>query len=81
MDFLVNFENSTSIQMPSKLIDYYLTGRPVLSVPSQNIDKETVNNFLNGNYSNKVEFNNMDRFRIDNVCNRFLGLARGDKHE
>lgn len=81
MDFLVNFENNSSIQMPSKLIDYYMTGRPVLSVSSQNIDKETISDFLDGDYSNKVEFNNMERFRIKNVCNRFLELVQGDTHE
>lgn len=81
MDFLVNFENSTSQQMPSKLIDYYLTGRPVLSVPSKEIDLEAVREFLSGDYSKRVKFSDMDRYRIENVCNRFIELAKSDKHE
>ncbi|MCP4990427.1 MAG: glycosyltransferase family 4 protein [Colwellia sp.] len=32
MDFLINFENDTSNQVPSKLIDYTLAERPILSV-------------------------------------------------
>ena len=34
MDFLININNASERQMPSKLIDYYLTGRPVLSLDS-----------------------------------------------
>lgn len=74
MDFLVNFENDTSLQQPSKLIDYYLTRRPVLSVGSSDIDKKVINEFLNGNYSNKYQYGDMDKYRIENVCNRFLTL-------
>jgi hypothetical protein len=75
MDFLVNFENETSLQQPSKLIDYYLTGRPVLSVPSYNIDKKVINEFLFGDYSNRQTFENMEQYRIEKVCRRFLDLA------
>jgi len=77
MDFLVNFENSTSMQMPSKLIDYYLSGRPVLSVPSRNIDKKKVSDFLSGNYKDKIDFTGMEKYKIENVCRRFLELAGG----
>ena len=75
MDFLVNFENSSKLMMPSKLIDYYLTGRPVLSVSSSGINKDVIDQFLNGDYTNKYKFNGMDRYRIENVCNDFLELA------
>ena len=81
MDFLVNFENSTALQMPSKLIDYYLTGRPVLSVPSQNFDRDAIDKFLNGDYSKQIDFNNMDRYRIEHVCSRFLELAEEKRDE
>ncbi|MFH5833520.1 glycosyltransferase [Halalkalibaculum sp. DA3122] len=76
MDFLVNFENSTSLQRPSKLIDYYLAGRPVLSVTSSDIDKNAINEFLSGNYTRKYEFGDMDQFRIENVCRNFLDLCQ-----
>jgi len=75
MDFLVNFENSTSLQQPSKLIDYYFTGRPVLSVGSRDIDRQAVDQFLEGEYSQRHKFNNAEQYRIENVCNRFLQLT------
>jgi len=75
MDFLVNFENESSLMMPSKLIDYYLTGRPVLSVESFNIPQKAIDEFLNGNYRLRYEFKDMDRYRIENVCKRFLALS------
>ena len=78
MDFLVNFENSTSRQMPSKLIDYYLTGRPVLDVGSSEINKEAIDEFLEGDYSKQHEFKDMDQYRIENVCSRFLDLHRAN---
>lgn len=74
MDFLVNFENATSLQMPSKLIDYYLAGRPVLSVDGQNINEDVIVQFLNGNYSAAYSYNGVDKYRIENVSNRFLAL-------
>jgi len=75
MDFLVNFENDTKRQLPSKLIDYYLAGRPVLNVSSNEIDTEVITQFLKGNYSNKYNYNGVDQYRIENVCNRFLALC------
>jgi hypothetical protein len=74
MDFLVNFENSSSLMSPSKLIDYYLTGRPVLDVANQNIDREKIDQFLNGEYQNGHQFNGIDRFRIESVTRQFLNL-------
>ncbi|MDR8390245.1 hypothetical protein NC796_03775 [Aliifodinibius sp. S!AR15-10] len=76
MDFLVNFENSTSRQLPSKLIDYYLTGRPVLSLGSTDINKKAIDEFLSGDYSKQYDFQNMDQYRIENVCRRFLDLCK-----
>jgi len=76
MDFLVNFENDTSKQMPSKLIDYYLAGRPVLSLRGSEIDHETVDRFLTGDYFGRYKFTHVDQYRIENVCERFLDLCK-----
>lgn len=75
MDFLVNLENSSSTQLPSKLIDYYLSGRPVLSVESGELSAEIVDEFLDGDYSGKYQFDDVDSYRIENVCNSFLSLC------
>lgn len=81
MDFLVNLENDTSSQAPSKLIDYYLTGRPVLSVSSSGLDTDIVSQFLEGNYSKQYQFKDMDRYRIENVCDQFLELCSKKEYE
>lgn len=79
MDFLINLENETTSQAPSKLIDYYLTGRPVLSVPNNGLDTDIVSRFLGGDYSERFIFEDMDRYKIENVCNRFLELCNINK--
>ncbi len=73
MDFLLNIENAGTAQSPSKLIDYYLTSRPILSV-SQKINKEIVSEFMNGEYKNALVLENMERYDIKNVVNEFIKL-------
>lgn len=73
MDFLVNFSNSQATsQIPSKLIDYYLTGRPVLSINPDYFDEEKINEFLSGDYTNKYTYENIARYQIENVADKFL---------
>ena len=74
MDFLVNFENKTNIHLPSKLIDYALTKRPILSIPSYSLPVNTINEFLNGNYQNKFSVNNIEQYNIANVTRQFVSL-------
>ncbi|HMO61153.1 MAG TPA: glycosyltransferase [Ferruginibacter sp.] len=73
-DFLINIGYDPSNHIPSKLIDYYLSGRPVLSQETNEVNKKVVEEFLDGNYSNGFKFVDMDRFRIENVCRKFLAL-------
>jgi glycosyltransferase involved in cell wall biosynthesis len=81
MDFLVNFENSSPKMMPSKLIDYHIAGRPILPVNGSGADPETLENFLSGNYAGAFEYPDIERFRIENVCARFLELTELKNHE
>lgn len=74
-DFLVNIENIGGVQSPSKLIDYGLSKRPILSIDGQNIDKPKILQFLNGDYSNKYEIDNFERFNIRKVAEQFLRLG------
>ena len=76
MDFIVNFNNGVSTQLPSKLIDYYLTKRPVLSLDSYNFDKDIVTQFLNREYSNKFVYNNPEQYKIESVVQKFLSLTK-----
>lgn len=73
MDFLVNIENKGKAQLPSKLIDYALTNRPVLSV-SNRINKEKVLAFLKGDYKEKMLMPNLKTYEISNVVDKFLKL-------
>jgi hypothetical protein len=73
MDFLVNFDNNTGVQLPSKLIDYALTGRPVLNVKAE-IEPEAIGEFLNGNYSGEFKLEDIQKFNIENVVKQFLEL-------
>lgn len=75
MDFLVNFENYTNIQSPSKLIDYALTKKPILSINAYEIPKKVINEFLEGNYINQFIVNDLDRYNISNVAKQFALLA------
>ncbi|MDZ7719668.1 MAG: glycosyltransferase [Balneolaceae bacterium] len=75
MDFLVNFENNSAVQSPSKLIDYYLTGRPVLSIDPKKIDKKKIIEFLSSNYTKKQIFSDAGKYKIENVVDQFLKLT------
>jgi len=73
MDFLINFDNNTGTQLPSKLIDYAITGRPVLNVTSKTDFSELVE-FLNGNYRRKMELDHPMSYDIRVVAKKFIHL-------
>lgn len=75
MDFLVNIENSVSEQMPSKLIDYHLVGRPTLSLDSNHLKKDTIIEFLDGDFTNEFIHPDIGQYQIQEVCNKFLRLS------
>ena len=75
MNFLVNIENAGNRQTPSKLIDYWLCGRPILNVRSFNIDTRTIDEFLAGDYSNGLIIEDPEQYRIENVVDSFLSLV------
>ena len=75
MDFLLNLENENSPgQTPSKLIDYAIANRPILSLKPINPDFVKVEAFLNGDYQNKLVVECLDQFKIENVVDKFLAL-------
>jgi hypothetical protein len=75
-DFLVNFENGTSVQSPSKLIDYALAKRPILSIESLKLDEDNVDAFFEGNYKDQLIVENIEQFNIKNVVNNFISLIK-----
>ncbi|MBU2019074.1 MAG: hypothetical protein KJ941_05460 [Bacteroidetes bacterium] len=77
VDFLINLENENRPnQTPSKLIDYALTGRPILSVKPNSVDKELFISFLKGDYSKKTVINDLSDFKIQNVATKFIELVK-----
>jgi hypothetical protein len=77
MDFLVNLLNTDllSVQVPSKLIDYSLTGRPILNINPSEPEFEILEEFLSFNFSRAYQINNLEQFNIQNVVEQFLMLC------
>jgi len=73
MDFLINIDNNTSTQLPSKLIDYAITGRPVFNITSST-DISVLNEFFRGNYEGRMELAPPDDYDIRTICKNFLSL-------
>lgn len=73
MDFLVNFDNNTLLNSPSKLIDYAIVNRPVLNV-SRDFNEQNVLSFLQGDYSHSMPLPNPEQFHISNVSKQFIDL-------
>jgi len=78
MHFVVNFENIGDKQTPSKLIDYSVVKRPILSIKTGGLDKQDVLKFLKGDYRGQYVISDPDQFRIENVCQQFLTLTRAE---
>ena len=75
MHFVVNFENVGQTQTPSKLIDYLIIDKPVMSITFGNFQPTIFYNFLKGNYQQKMVLPEKDRYRIENVASQFLALV------
>lgn len=74
LEFVVNFENAGQKQIPSKIIDYVIIKKPILSINSFNFNKQSVEEFLSGNYKNGLIIDNPEQYRIENVAKEFLDL-------
>lgn len=75
MDFLINIGNGTNVQTPSKLIDYTLTNRPILTIETYDIKEEVLNEFFEGDYSHKDADIDISKYDIHNVVDSFLNLC------
>lgn len=80
-DFLLNIENGTNVQIPSKLIDYALSLRPILSIDSNNINEEKFKNFLNRDYSSQYKVENLQQYNIVNVVSSFIKLQNNEQYK
>jgi hypothetical protein len=78
-DFLVNFRNRSENQLPSKLIDYAMVGRPILDISCANPDLAVLDSFLNGDYSTAFQID-LARHDIRRVADQFLSLTAQKAH-
>jgi hypothetical protein len=74
MDFLVNITYDPAHQVPSKLIDYLLTERPILNL-DYTFDPKKTAQFLAGDYSQRFNSLSVDRYDIQTVARQFTQLA------
>jgi hypothetical protein len=73
MDFLINFDNNTTLNVPSKLIDYAIANRPVLNI-SKDFHESELAAFLDGNYTKRMPLPDPEQYHIKNIALRFLDL-------
>ena len=75
-DFLINISNGTSIQTPSKLIDYAVSGRPILTISSlfDEKDQQNFNAFLKADYAAETKVSQVEKYSIVRVVNQFIDL-------
>ncbi|QDP41458.1 glycosyltransferase family protein [Radiobacillus deserti] len=73
MDFLINIENITTSQIPSKLIDYTLARRPIISFKHDDIPEEKIKAFIQGDYVGKTNID-ISKYNIKEVCKQFIDL-------
>lgn len=72
-DFLINIDNLSSVQIPSKLIDYGLTKRPILSFRQNEIPVDRFEEFFAGVYDNR-RWIDLEEYDITCVSKKFIDL-------
>ncbi len=75
-DFLINVKNISSVQTPSKLIDYGIAKRPILEISDNFKEQKEFEQFINGNYHSQLLIKNLDSYKIENVASGFISLAK-----
>lgn len=77
MDFLVNFQNMSQVQTPSKLIDYSLAKRPIYSTRQDNVNKKDFEMFLDGNYDSATKVD-ISMYDIRKIADQYVEMIEGD---
>lgn len=78
MHFLINIENISNTQMPSKLIDYGMAGRPILSCNSDSFSKDVFDGFMEGDYSGAYHVD-VQKYNIVTIVDQFEQLIKDAK--
>ena len=80
MDFLINFENTSNNQTPSKLIDYAISGRPICSISTANFKSNIFDEFMTGNFENETIVNLTD-YDIKKVVKQYLSIESSNENK
>lgn len=76
MDFLINLTNHTKAQLPSKLIDYGLSGRPILDISTPFQEADQFSSFIKRDYSRAHAIENIQQYNIKNIAEQFISLTK-----
>ena len=68
-EFLINLENENSGQVASKVIDYSLAQRPILSI-NKGFDINSIVEFIDGKYDKRLIID-LEKYNIKNVSKKF----------
>lgn len=73
MDFLINFSNQSTIQTPSKIIDYALSSRPFLDISQDQDNFEEFYKYLDLDFSSFIK-PDISKFDENLISKKFLRL-------
>ncbi len=73
VDFLINIENDSENQLPSKLIDYAIAERPIFSANKNNFDPQKFKQFLNFNFDGQLSID-LTKHNIKNIVDQIINL-------
>lgn len=79
MDFLINLTNQSTVQSPSKLIDYGLTKRPILDVSTPFKEFDAFNAFISRDYSMQHPSIDVEQYDIARIAEQFIALTKDDQ--
>ena len=80
MDFLININNNSGVQTPSKLIDYSISKRPILNISTEFSAQECTNfdAFVKEDYSSQFKVKDVEQYDSKNVCAKFINLYENE---
>ncbi len=75
MHFLVNIENISNTQLPSKLIDYGIVKRPIFSCKKDTFSPVKFDHFIQGDYDGAMKVD-VKQFDIELLAKKFVELTK-----
>lgn len=72
-DFLINFDNENASMSPSKLIDYAITKRPILSFNKGSFDGDVFKAFLEYDFTHQIHID-VNKYDMNHITDNFIEL-------